>query len=129
MIIKLGLWLIEVNIEETKALYSRLEPCDCCYCQNYAVAMNNLCSVEEKSFFTQFGINYEKPFYLSEFDEECGHLYIGIYFISGKVINTIPVDESYEFRVGRFSIDGIIPNGDEIQIRCETVFPWVLDNH
>lgn len=128
MNMELGLWLIEVNIEETKALYSHLEACECSYCQNYALAMENLCTMEEKSFFTQFGINYEKPFYLSEFDEGCSHLYIGIFFISGKIINTIPIDESYEFRVGRFSIDGIIPKGDEIHLRCETVFPWVLDN-
>lgn len=131
MILSLGQWVFDVNIEDTM-MYSKGttdDHCECGYCRNFYASVGgsypNL-----RSFLAKFGARVEGPDEMMPFEPTVCQL---TYCVSGKVLST-----------GRepLSVDGTvfdIVNGDELDIDtacpkpCFALIsgylelPWVLE--
>ncbi|PGM56932.1 hypothetical protein [Bacillus sp. AFS053548] len=86
--IRLGKWLIEVDIDRTREFFNKeMEVCNCLYCKNYLVATEYF-KPTVNDIFEKFGINLVKPAHLSVFPTEIKtrRLYLGNYYFVGRVL-------------------------------------------
>lgn len=139
--IRIGKWLIEVDIDKTQEFYSKDKPiCNCLYCENFVEACKNL-KTAVSDVFTELGINPAKPAHLSEFptDEESKRLYLGHYHLVGRVLegelctvtnfNAMNTFEIENFTVGFSEVLEFVPEGFPtpiLQVSFEAKILWAL---
>lgn len=87
--IRLGDWLLEVDIEATRSAYLRAEPIDLCSCQgchNYGVLARTF-SGDLFAFFQRFGMDpaKEAEVYINYQDMAGLHDYGGFYHLVGRI--------------------------------------------
>lgn len=140
--IKIANWLLEVDVEKTKAYYEKgIEVCDCLYCNNFVEVTKEL-DAGVLELFHRLGINPAMPAELSEFlttNREM-HKYIGSYHLVGKLLegnattsdnwnetNTIKIEKftfaftnELEFLPEDFPVPAL-------QLDFEVDIPWVLE--
>lgn len=101
MICKLGKNLLEVDVESTKRFYNNAniitDSCNCDGCNNFVSGTDKLPN-EVLLFFSQFGININKP---AEIFVNCAEdngkslFYAGFYHICGKMLSETDCWKSY----------------------------------
>ena len=86
--IKLGSWIIEVDVSKTKEFYDNFhfitDDCECDFCANYFLVCNRF-PKEIKELFTSLGIDPRKEGEISHYrenDDET-HLYGACFLSSG----------------------------------------------
>lgn len=90
--LKIGSWIIEVDISKTKAFYEKqpliTEEWDSDFDQNYVLACEKF-PKEVKDFFHSLGVDPRKQGEVSEYKEnkDGTHIYGGFYFIVGSIIS------------------------------------------
>ena len=98
---------------KTAAYYEALQVdvCDCLYCRNFYEAVNE---TELGAFLQRWGVHMNQPRYLSHFDEEPMHRYIGEYVLIGDM----PLEQTPALTVERHGEYSIAP--------FDRVVPWAL---
>ena len=153
MIFDFGNFRLDIDVESTKAFYSKhgktvLEDCGCVNCQNYYKAISNV-SDKVNNFFSSIGIDPQKSPEATWWDtNEDGIAYYSIIFhVVGKIIKSVDIykpvgDNGYQlinenlyeidknFKVG-FTSKAILVEKDFpescIQLEIEAYLPWVMD--
>ncbi|MGP1908009.1 hypothetical protein ACTSEZ_07540 [Metabacillus sp. JX24] len=144
--IKVGSWLIEIDLIKTKEFYQKFhlitEDCGCDYCSNYVLACDSF-PKNIKNTFNLLGIDPRKEGEVYELiDNEDGtHLYGGFYHIVGKIIDGPdiwkPSEETVDFpTLGRNDMEigfnkdlALVPSSfprPVIQFQFEMNVPWLL---
>ncbi|MFF2875028.1 hypothetical protein ACFVR2_01770 [Gottfriedia sp. NPDC057991] len=140
--IRIGKWLIEVDIDRTREFYNKdIEVCNCLYCKNYLVA-TKFFNPTVNDIFEKLGINSVKPAHLSEFPTEvkARRLYLGNYYFVGRVLegelctnsnfnktNTIEIEN---FIIGFSKELEFLPEALPIpvlQLSFKANIPWILE--
>jgi hypothetical protein len=109
--LKLGSWIIEVDVKKTKAYYDKqpliTEDWDSVFEKNYVLACETL-PQEVKDLFNSLGIDPRKQGEVNEYEEkeDGSHVYGGFYFIVGNIIS------GPNFWVN--TEDGLMPNFETI---------------
>ncbi|MFJ5768741.1 hypothetical protein [Psychrobacillus sp. NPDC093180] len=139
--IRIGKWLLEVDIDRTREFYNKdIEVCNCLYCKNY-VETSKYLKASISDIFNNLGIHPAKPAHLLEFptEKEGTRLYLGDYHLVGRVLegelctisnfkelNTMEIEN---FIVG-FSEDlEFVPEGfptPVLQFSFSASIPWIL---
>jgi len=147
--IKLGSWIIEVDLRKTKKFYDEYylitEGCDCDYCANYVLACDKF-PQEITELFNSLGIDPRKEGEVSQYmeNQDGTHLYGAFYHIVGNIIEGPklwgPTTEESEVsspnfvehsgvEIG-FSEDlALVPEGfptPTIQFEIQMNVPWLL---
>ena len=153
MIFDFGNFRVDIDVESTKAFYSKygktvLEDCGCVNCRNYYEAILKV-SDKVKSFFNSIGIDLQKSPEATWWDtNENGIAYYSIIFhVVGTIIQSVDIfkpvgdngyqlinDNLYEidkdFKVG-FTSNVILVEKDFpnpcIQLEIEAYLPWMID--
>ena len=153
MIFDFGNFRVDIDVESTKAFYSKygktvLEDCGCVNCRNYYEAILKV-SDKVKSFFNSIGIDPQKSPEATWWDtNENGIAYYSIIFhVVGTIIQSVDIfkpvgdngyqlinDNLYEidkdFKVG-FTSNVILVEKDFpnpcIQLEIEAYLPWMID--
>ena len=127
MLLKLGEWEFEINMEATMA-YSAQEAadhCDCAYCRNFYACVDTQYP-QLRPFLAQFGVDIEAPEELFPYDVEDQMYYDGIYSVSGRIIKP----GSHALQCGDISIaptaNEYIEQGLTLDVST-VILPWVLD--
>ena len=132
----LGPYRMEVDVESTRAWYSRYGDasagCDCLYCKNFAAAVGTL-SPEIGKFLEPLGLDLQKPGDASECGPaEGGRLYLPIYHLVGRLLEgedepleLIPgVSVWFATNTGPFLQDFPEPS---FQCCFSMTLPWMLE--
>ena len=140
---KLGKVSVEVDAEQTRKIYSKIEmggseECDCAYCRNYRVQLPSALPNEVMEFLEQCGINPYKDAEVYEMGETIPgyHCYGGEYYFISRVAPEIDTDElpnGFQFTI-------TLPSSLEPEefrkvpgARCFSFvyskLPWVLDEN
>ena len=105
--LKIGSWIIDVDVNQTKAFYNRqpliTQDWNSIYEENYVLACDTF-PQEVKELFHSLGINPRKLGEVNEYkeNEDGSHLYGGFYFIVGRIISGPDFWKNTE--------EGVIPN-------------------
>jgi hypothetical protein len=148
--LKIGSWIIEVDISKTKAFYEKqpllTEEWDSDFEQNYVLACEKF-SKDVKDFFYSLGVDPRKQGEVSEYKEnkDGTHIYGGFYFIVGNIIsgpdfwiNTVegltPNFETVNGMQIAFTNELAMTPDDElpkpvIQLEFQLNVPWLLNYH
>ncbi len=153
MIFDFGNFRVDIDVESTKAFYSKygktvLEDCGCINCRNYYEVILKA-SDKVKSFFNSIGIDPQKsPEATWWYTNENGIAYYSIIFhVVGTIIQSVDIykpvgDNGYQlinenlyeidkdFKVGFTSnvvlVEKDFPNPC-IQLEIEAYLPWMID--
>ena len=153
MIFDFGNFRVDIDVESTKAFYSKygktvLEDCGCVNCRNYYEVILKA-SDKVKSFFNSIGIDPQKsPEATWWYTNENGIAYYSIIFhVVGTIIQSVDIykpigDNGYQlinenlyeidkdFKVGFTSnvvlVEKDFPNPC-IQLEIEAYLPWMID--
>ena len=153
MIFDFGNFRLDINVEATKAFYSKsrktvLEDCGCVNCRNYYEAISKV-SDKVKSFFSSLGIDPQKSPEATWWDtNEDGIAHYSIIFhVAGTIIKSVDIykpvgDNGYQiiyenfyevdknFKIG-FTSNAVLVEKDFpkpcIQLEIEAYLPWVID--
>ncbi|MGG0176460.1 hypothetical protein [Gottfriedia acidiceleris] len=139
--IRIGNWLIEVDIDRTREFYNKeMEVCKCLYCKNYLGATEYF-KPTVNDIFEKLGINSVKPAHLSEFPTEITmrRLYIGNYYFVGRVVEGELCSNTHFNKMNTIEIENFIFGFSEeleflpedlpdpvLQISFEAEIPWIL---
>lgn len=145
-LIKVGRYLIEIDVNQTKSFYEKhhfiTEDCCCAYCTYYTLACDEF-SPEIKNLFNLLGIDPRKEGEISEYmvNEDGTHLYGAFYHIVGKIIDApqlyTPTNSENEFstlNLNRIEIGfseelDLIPDSfpkPTVQFEIQLNIPWLL---
>ena len=153
MIFDFGDFRLDIDVESTKAFYSKhgktvLENCGCLNCRNYYKAISKV-SDKVKSFFSSIGIDPQKSPEATWWNtDDNGRAYYSIIFhVAGTIIQSVDIykpfgDNGYQlinenfyeidkdFKVG-FTSSAVLVEKDFpkpcIQLEIEAYLPWVID--
>ena len=153
MIFDFGNFRVDIDVESTKACYSKhgktvLENCGCVNCRNYYEAIS-MAADEVKTFFNSIGIDPQKsPEATWWTTNENGVAYYSVIFhVVGTMIQSVDIyepvgDNGYQlikenfyeinqdFRVG-FTSNAVLVEKDFpkpcIQLVMEAYLPWMID--
>ena len=153
MIFDFGNFRVDIDVESTKAFYSKhgktvLENCGCVNCRNYYEAIS-MAADEVKAFFNSIGIDPQKsPEATWWTTNENGVAYYSVIFhVVGTMIQSVDIyepvgDNGYQlikenfyeinqdFRVG-FTSNAVLVEKDFpkpcIQLEMEAYLPWMID--
>lgn len=131
MIISIGGWTFDVDIQRTEAYSQRIteDHCNCGYCRNFYASVDERYP-KLRPFLAQFGAKVEGPDEMMPFEPTVCQL---TYCISGKVISADPVP---------ITMDGTVlevVDGDDLDIETQCPgpnfafitgyleLPWVLE--
>ncbi|WP_088011329.1 hypothetical protein [Gottfriedia acidiceleris] len=139
--IRIGKWLIEVDIDRTREFYNKdMEVCNCLYCKNYLEAIMYF-KTTVTDIFEKLGINPIKPAHLSQLPTEvkARRLYLGNYFFVGRVLEGELCTNSNFNKMNTIEIENFIFGFSEeleflpeglpnpiLQISFEANIPWIL---
>lgn len=132
---RIGDWVIEADVEETKRQYANdfEDMCECLLCENDREVMKTL-PREKAQMFEDFGLQPSVCTDINEFGQEGDrHLYVASYFIVGRIIEgkkEWDPDRNWyiSFEVPRD--DRFIPEGfpkPVLQLDCVTLLPWIME--
>ena len=144
--LKIGSWIIEVDVNKTKAYYAKqpLITKDWDSEENYVLACKTF-SKEVKDFFNTLGIDPRKQGEVNEYkeNEEGSHIYGGFYFTVGKIISgpdflvhteegSMPNFETINGIQIAFTDELAMPPGEDlpkpvIQLEFQLKVPWLLN--
>ena len=153
MIFEFGNFRLDIDVESTKAFYSKhektvIEDCGCVNCRNYYEAISKV-SDKVKNFFNSLGIDPQKSPEATWWDtNEDGVAYYSIIFhVVGTIIKSVDIykpigDSGYQlinenfyeidkgFKVG-FTTKAVLVEKDFprpcIQLEIEAYLPWVIN--
>ncbi|MEC1545544.1 hypothetical protein [Bacillus halotolerans] len=132
---RIGDWVIEADVEETRRQYEKDidDMCECLLCENDREAMKTL-PREKAQMLEDFGLQPSVCTDINEFGQEGDlHLYVASYFIVGRIIEgkkEWDPDRNWyiSFEVPRD--DHFIPEGfpkPVLQLDCVTLLPWIME--
>ncbi|PRP50648.1 hypothetical protein C7B63_09480 [Bacillus halotolerans] len=132
---RIGDWVIEADVEETRRQYAKdiEDMCGCLLCENDREVMKTL-QREKAQMFEEFGLQPSVCTDINEFGQEGDrHLYVASYFIVGRIIEgkkEWDPDRNWyiSFEVPRD--DHFIPEGfpkPVLQLDCVTLLPWIME--
>lgn len=140
--VRIGKWLIEADVKKSRKFYNKeIELCNCIYCKNYIRACKHL-KFSVLDLFNKLGIHPAKPAHLSEFptDEDGIRLYIGGYFLVGRLLEGELCTDSNFHEINTFTVENFIfgfskdiqfiPEGfpsPVLQLSFEAKIPWILE--
>lgn len=151
MILDIGIYQLDVDVERTAQFYRSAEGirCDCDGCRNYAKAVLSL-PIAVQHFFQQFGIDPAKPaeVYVNDAPSANSVHYGGFYHVCGTVLKgtdpwipvgnggyildeqcLIQLNDECSFFISSDRIDLLDEHFPKPVLQIEIVFilPWVLD--
>ena len=132
-------YLLDVDVERTKATYAQIkqggwESCDCQYCKNFGTALPDAFPQEIQNFFLKAGMDIYKDAEVYEYGEVSPEIlhYGGEYYLWGKVIE----EPSHEIKLPNNFLIAFIPPTPLIQKEFDSdgalcfnftgYIPWVL---
>lgn len=132
---RIGDWVIEADVEETRRQYAKdiEDMCGCLLCENDREVMKTL-PREKAQMFEDFGLQPSLCTEINEFGPEGDrHLYVASYFIVGRILEgkkEWDPDRNWyiSFEVPRD--DRFIPEGfpkPVLQLDCVTLLPWIME--
>lgn len=139
MQIEIAGYLLDIDVERTKATYTQIrqggwESCNCSYCRNFGAALPNAFPPEIQDFFLKAGIDINKDAEVYEFGEVSPGIlhYGGEYYLWGKVIK----EPSQEIKLPNEFLIAFIPPTPLAQKEFDSdgalcfnftgYIPWVL---
>ncbi|MCY7918062.1 hypothetical protein [Bacillus vallismortis] len=132
--IRIGDWIIEADVEETRRQYAKNieDMCGCLLCENFREVMETL-PREKAQMFEGFGLQPSVCTDINEFGPEGDrHLYVASYFIVGHIIegrNEWDPDRNWTISFELPRDDHFIPEGFPkpiVQLDCITLLPWTM---
>ncbi|PJZ01509.1 MULTISPECIES: hypothetical protein [Bacillus] len=132
--IRIGDWIIEADVEETRRQYAKNieDMCGCLLCENFREVMETL-PREKAQIFEGFGLQPSVCTDINEFGPEGDrHLYVASYFIVGHIIegrNEWDPDRNWTISFELPRDDHFIPEGFPkpiVQLDCITLLPWTM---
>lgn len=150
MLLEIGPYRLDVDVEKTRAFYAGQDGtgCDCAGCRNYQKAVPALAEPVQ-AFLMQFGIDPGKPAEMSAVHSPDGRetLYDGFFHICGTFLSSVDLwiqtepkrfDLKPEYRINLDSVDCAYITKDcalvnqafprpVIQLNITFSLPWVLE--
>ena len=150
MILEIGVYRLDIDVERTKAFYEQTEwfGCGCAGCRNYEKAVS-LLPDKVKAFFEQFGVDPGMPAEMSVLNapDRKTILYNGFFYICGSLMEgndpwiqtgskSFRLKDDYQIHVGedfsahiieeRYLLVDTFPR-PAVQLDVTFSLPWLLD--